>query len=161
MDRFRLVPIFVVVATLSLAASSLAGQSKATTTSQLTPAEMETFLQKARIMGKKDAGAGVTGSLRVTLSDGKLTHDAHVQFVDITKPVFEAGQHTELNFKDSYRFNIAGYRLAQLLEINTVPMSVERKRSPDEEDDGTGPTADVESDPVDAHLGRTDSEPRP
>jgi len=126
MDRFRLVPIFVVVATLSLAASSLAGQSKATTTSQLTPAEMETFLQKARIMGKKDAGAGVTGSLRVTLSDGKLTHDAHVQFVDITKPVFEAGQHTELNFKDSYRFNIAGYRLAQLLEINTVPMSVER-----------------------------------
>jgi hypothetical protein len=126
MDRFRLVPIFVVVATLSLAASSLAGQSKATTTSQLTPAEMETFLQKARIMGKKDAGAGVTGSLRVTLSDGKLTHDAHVQFVDITKPVFEAGQHTELNFKDSYRFNIAAYRLARLLEIDTVPMSVER-----------------------------------
>ena len=126
MDRFRRVPIFVVVATLSLSASSLAGQSKATTTSQLTPADMATFLQKARIMGKKDAGAGVTGSLRVTLSDGKLTHDAHVQFVDITKPVFEAGQHTELNFKDSYRFNIAGYRLARLLEINTVPMSVER-----------------------------------
>jgi len=126
MDRFRRVPIFVVVAALSLAASSLAGQSKATTTSQLTPAEMETFLQKARIMDKRDAGAGVTGSLRVTLSDGTLTHDAHVQFIDIAKPVFEAGQHTELNFKDSYRFNIAGYRLAQLLEINTVPMSVER-----------------------------------
>ena len=126
MDRFRLVPIFVVVATLSLTASSLAGQSKATTTSQLTPADMETFLQKARIMAKRDAGSGVTGSLRVTLSDGKLTHDAHVQSVDIAKPVFEAGQHTELNFKDSYRFNIAAYRLAQLLEINTVPMSVER-----------------------------------
>jgi hypothetical protein len=126
MDRFRLVPIFVVVATLSLTASSLAGQSKATTTSQLTPADMETFLQKARIMAKRDAGSGVTGSLRITLSDGKLTHDAHVQSVDIAKPVFEAGQHTELNFKDSYRFNIAAYRLAQLLEINTVPMSVER-----------------------------------
>ena len=126
MDRFRLVPIFVVVATLSLTASSLAGQSQATTTSQLTPADMETFLQKARIMAKRDAGAGVTGSLRVTLSDGKFTHDAHVQSVDIAKPVFEAGQHTELNFKDSYRFNIAAYRLAQLLEINTVPMSVER-----------------------------------
>jgi hypothetical protein len=126
MDRFRLVPIFVAVATLSLTASSLAGQSKATTTSQLTPADMETFLQKARIMAKRDAGSGVTGSLRVTLSDGKFTHDAHVQSVDIAKPVFEAGQHTELNFKDSYRFNIAGYRLARLLEINTVPMSVER-----------------------------------
>ena len=88
MDRFRRVPIFVVVATLSLSASALAGQSKATTTSQLTPADMETFLQKARIMSKRDAGSGVTGSLRVTLSDGKLTHDAHVQSVDIAKPVF-------------------------------------------------------------------------
>lgn len=87
---------------------------------------METFLLKARITDKRDAGAGVTGSQRVTLSDGKLTHDAHVQSVDIAKPVFEAGQHTELNFKDTYRFNIAAYRLARLLEINTVPMSVER-----------------------------------
>lgn len=126
MDRFRRAPIFVVVATLSLTALSFAGQSKATSTPQLTPAEMETFLLKARITDKRDAGAGVTGSLRVTLSDGKVTHDAHVQSVDIAKPVFEAGQHTEMNFKDTYRFNIAAYRLARLLEINTVPMSVER-----------------------------------
>ena len=125
MDPFRRAPIFVVVASLCLAASSLAGQGKATVPS-LTPAEMETFLLKARITDKRDAGAGVTGSLRVTLSDGKITHDAHVQSVDISKPVFEAGQHTELNFKDTYRFNIAAYRLARLLEINTVPMSVER-----------------------------------
>ena len=125
MDLFRRAPIFVVVASLSFAASALAGQGKATVPS-LTPAEMETFLLKARITDKRDAGAGVTGSLRVTLSDGKVTHDAHVQSVDISKPVFEAGQHTELNFKDTYRFNIAAYRLARLLEINTVPMSVER-----------------------------------
>ena len=126
MDRFRRAPIFVVVAILSLTASSLAGQGKATSTPELTTAEMETFLLKARITDKRDAGAGVTGSLRVTLSDGKVTHDAHVQSVDIAKPVFEAGDHTELNFKDTYRFNIAAYRLARLLEINTVPMSVER-----------------------------------
>jgi hypothetical protein len=125
MDPFRRAPIFVIVASLSFAASSLAGQGKATVPS-LTPAEMETFLLKARITDKRDAGAGVTGSLRVTLSDGKITHDAHVQSVDISKPVFEAGQHTELNFKDTYRFNIAAYRLARLLEISTVPMSVER-----------------------------------
>ena len=60
------------------------------------------------------------------MSDGKITHDAHVQTVDIAKPVFEAGNHTEVNFKDTYRYNIAGYRLARLLEIDTVPMSVER-----------------------------------
>lgn len=126
MDRFRRAPIFVVVAILSVTASSFAGQGKATSPPQLTTAEMEVFLLKARITDKRDAGAGVTGSQRVTLSDGKLTHDAHVQSVDIAKPVFEAGQHTELNFKDTYRFNIAAYRLARLLEINTVPMSVER-----------------------------------
>jgi hypothetical protein len=54
------------------------------------------------------------------------THDVHIQSVDITKTVFQAGRHTELNFKDTYRFNIAGYRLARLLGISTVPMSVER-----------------------------------
>jgi hypothetical protein len=125
MDPFRRAPIFIVVAALSFAASSVAGQGKATVPT-LSQAEMEAFLLKAKIMSKRDAGAGVTGSLRVTLSDGKITHDAHVQSVDIAKPVFEAGQHTELNFKDTYRFNIAAYRLARLLEINTVPMSVER-----------------------------------
>jgi hypothetical protein len=121
----RRAPIFAVAATLFVATSSFAGQGKATVPS-LSPADMETFLLKARITNKRDAGAGVTGSLRVTLSDGTLTHDAHVQSVDIAKPVFEAGQHTELNFKDTYRFNIAAYRLARLLEIDTVPMSVER-----------------------------------
>jgi hypothetical protein len=118
--------IFIVVATLSFTTSALAGQGKATSPPQLTPAEMEAFLLKAKITDKRGAGAGVTGSQRVTLTDGKLTHDAHVQSVDIAKPVFEAGQHTEVNFKDTYRFNIAAYRLARLLEINTVPMSVER-----------------------------------
>ena len=126
MDRFRRAPIFIVVAVLFVTVSSFAGQGTATSPPQLTTAEMEVFLLKARITDKRDAGAGVTGSQRVTLSDGKLTHDAHVQSVDIAKPVFEAGQHTELNFKDTYRFNIAAYRLARLLEINTVPMSVER-----------------------------------
>jgi len=118
-------PIVVIIASLAIASSSFAGQGKATVPT-LSPAEMETFLQKAKITHKRDAGAGVTGSLRVTLTDGKVTHDAHVQSVDIAKPVFEAGQHTELNFKDTYRFNIAAYRLARLLEINTIPMSVER-----------------------------------
>jgi hypothetical protein len=87
---------------------------------------METFLLKARIVKMKDAGEGVTLSRRATLSDGQLTHDAHIQTVDIATPVFQAGKNTEVNFKDSYRFNIAGYRLARLIGLDTVPMSVER-----------------------------------
>jgi hypothetical protein len=92
----------------------------------LTPEEMEAFLATAKVSNRRDAGGGVTGSGRVTLSDGRLTHDAHVQTVDIAQSVFQAGKATELNFKDTYRFNIAGYRLARLIGLHTVPMSVER-----------------------------------
>jgi len=93
---------------------------------RLTPEEMEVFLLKGRVVRMRDAGSGVTASRRATLSDGRLTHDAHVQTVDIATNVFEAGRNTELNFKDSYRYNIAGYRLARLIGLDTVPMSVER-----------------------------------
>jgi hypothetical protein len=55
-----------------------------------------------------------------------LTHDAHIQTIDDSKPVFTAGAKSEVNFRDTYRYNIAGYRLARLVGLETVPMSVER-----------------------------------
>jgi hypothetical protein len=110
---------------LLLALPVHAGQGPATTSPVLTTAEMETFLLKGKVVRKRPAGKGVTGSLRVTLTDGTLTHDAHVQVVDVQKTTFEAGRASEVGFKDSYRFNIAAYRLATLLDIN-VPMSVQR-----------------------------------
>jgi hypothetical protein len=95
-------------------------------TSALSPEAMEAFLLKARVSNQRDAGSGVTNSRRATLTDGQLTHDAHIQTVDIAQQVFEAGRNTELNFKDTYRYNIAGYRVAKLVGLTTVPMSVER-----------------------------------
>ena len=91
----------------------------------LTPAQMEDFLLNARIIKKKAASKGVTDTQRATLSDGRITHDAQIQTVDISKNVFEPTR--ELNFRDSYRYNIAGYRIAQLLGLDAVPMSVERR----------------------------------
>ena len=95
-------------------------------TPALSPEAMEAFLLKARVSNLRDAGSGVTNSRRATLSDGQLTHDAHIQTVDIAQQVFESGRNTELNFKDTYRYNIAGYRVAKLIGLTTVPMSVER-----------------------------------
>jgi hypothetical protein len=92
----------------------------------LSPEAMEVFLLKARVVNTRDAGSGVTNSRRATLTDGQLTHDAHIQTVDIAQAVFEAGRNTEVNFKDTYRYNIAGYRLAKLIGLTNVPMSVER-----------------------------------
>jgi hypothetical protein len=88
--------------------------------------ETEAFLLKAKIVGKKGISKGVTDPIQATLSDGRLTHDAQIQTVDIYRTTFEAGKASEVNFKDTYRFNIGGYRLARLLGLNNVPMSVER-----------------------------------
>jgi len=93
----------------------------------LTDAQMEDFLLKARISDVKGVSKGVTNTRRATLSDGQITHDAQIQTVDISKTLFEPDRGPrELNFKDSYRYNIAGYRLARLLGLDNVPMSVER-----------------------------------
>ena len=90
--------------------------------------EMERFLQQANIVATKSTKKGVTAAKRVTLSDGRVTHDAQLQDVDIALPIFDVGpKYTEVDFKDTYRYNIAGYRLSRLLGLDNVPMSVERK----------------------------------
>ena len=94
----------------------------------LTPAQMEDFLLHAQIVGTKGVNTGVTNTRRATLSDGQITHDASIQTVDISKALFKPDKGpSEMNFKDSYRFNIAAYRLAMLLGLDNVPMSVERR----------------------------------
>jgi hypothetical protein len=96
--------------------------------SSLSLEQQEEFLQKAKILVQKYANKGITSSRRATLSDGVLTHDAHIQSIDEAKSVFQGDRGTELNFRDSYKFNIAGYRLARLLGLEEmVPPSVERK----------------------------------
>lgn len=120
----------VVLAFLVMAGglAARAAQDVATTTRPvLTPREMEDFLVNARIVATKGVSKGVTGTRRVTLSDGRTTHDAQVQDVDIAKAIYELGpRYTEVNFKDTYRFNIAGYRLSLVLGLDNVPMSVPR-----------------------------------
>jgi len=109
----------------------LAGQDAATSaTARLAPAEMEAFLLKApKVGGLRSTGKGVTDSKKGTLSDGRVTHAVHVQDIDDKRAIFEAGAKTELNFKDWYGYNIAGYKLAQLIGLDKVPvpMSVERR----------------------------------
>src|SRR5262245_15791479 len=92
-------------------------------TAALSPEAMEAFLLKARVLNTRDAGSGVTNSRRATLTDGQLTHDAHIQTVDIAQAVFEAGRNTEVNFKDTYRYNIAGYRVAKVIGLPNRPIS--------------------------------------
>lgn len=74
-------------------------------------------------------GKGVTETWRLTLTDGESTHDASFQSVEERAPAKElGGGRTEVHFVDSYRYNIAAYRLARLLGLDDmVPVSVARK----------------------------------
>jgi hypothetical protein len=93
----------------------------------LTDEQMETFLRTARVVRTRSAGKGVTGSVRATLTDGTLTHDAQIQTVDERKSEFRGGKGpVEYNFRDSWRFNIAVYKIDRMLDLQMVPVSVQR-----------------------------------
>jgi hypothetical protein len=92
------------------------------------PARKAAFLRDAEVVKAAPVGSGVTGSFRLTLRQGELTHDAHFQSVDERKGRKDVGGHVEMGFVDSYRYNIAAYRLAALLGLDDmVPVSVERR----------------------------------
>lgn len=109
------------------AAATASAAAPAAVRPVLTAAEMERFLLNADIKATIKVSKGVTKARQVRMSDGQLTHDAQVQDVDIAMPFFQVDpKHSEVNFKDSYRYNIAAYRLSLLLGLDNVPMSVER-----------------------------------
>ena len=89
-------------------------------------AEIERFLKEADVVGTKSTKKGVTDSLQATLSDGKLTHAAHVQNIDESKREFRSNQGVEFDFRDSYQFNIAAYKIDRLIGLNMVPVSIGR-----------------------------------
>src|ERR1700693_6471085 len=96
--------------------------------SDLTYEQKEAFLRTAKIVSEKPAKKGTTDSVRVTLSDGKITHDASVQTIDERKAVFHgASGTTEMNFRDTFEYNIAASKLALMLGIDDmVPVSAAR-----------------------------------
>jgi len=94
----------------------------------LTKDQIKTFLSKAKVVASKQSSKGVTSPWRLTLSDGTVTHDASFQAIDEHKTnVTMASGRTEMNFVDSYKYNIAAYALAELLGMDDMlPVYVER-----------------------------------
>jgi hypothetical protein len=130
-NRNRFVELCLSLAWVGVfALSGLAQRVAVATTASppsLTRAEVEQFLLKAKVVERRELSTGITNSQRALLDDGKFRHHAHIQTVDITKTSFQTVTGTELNFRDSYKYNIAAYELDKLLELNMVPVSVERK----------------------------------
>ena len=115
-------PLVVLAVGLLYLTGSLVAQ-----TPDLTPAEIALFLETGEVVAAEPIGVGVTKPWRLTLSDGVTTHDAAFQSVDERKASVQLGRRRELNFVDSYRYNIAAYRLASLLGLgHMMPVTVER-----------------------------------
>src|SRR5438128_2026033 len=90
---------------------------------------MKQFLLNARVVNSRQSSKGITNPWRLTLSDGNATHEASFQSVDEhkTKMEFDDG-HVELDFVDSYKYNLGAYKLAEILGIEDImPVYVERK----------------------------------
>lgn len=85
------------------------------------------FLSSAKVVKSRPIGKGITGALRVTLTDGTRTHDAAFQAV-AQSPRFDGKKRAgELRFVDHYRYNLAAWRLAVLLGLGPMmPATVER-----------------------------------
>jgi hypothetical protein len=96
---------------------------------QLNEEQMRDFLLTAKVVNWQVVSKGITGVQRLTLSDGKITHDASFQSVDEAKikETFPDGR-TEINFRDSYKYNLAAYELAKLVGLgDMMPVTVERR----------------------------------
>jgi hypothetical protein len=94
----------------------------------LTTEQIKQFLLTAKVVHHEVAKKGITHTSRLTLSDGTITHDASFQPIDEHKPMMVLSSGIELNFVDSYKYNIAAYALAELIGMDDMlPVYVERK----------------------------------
>ncbi len=123
---------YVVTGLLFVSAMALSAWSQQTPTPavgmDLPEDQQVEFLLHAKVTAEKHTSKGVTSPWKLTLSDGKLTHDASFQAIDEFKPQMQfADGRTEFNFKDSYHYNIAAYQVAKMLGMDDmIPVYVER-----------------------------------
>jgi hypothetical protein len=89
-------------------------------------AEREAFLSSARILQLHSLSMGISNSERATLEKDGIRHDAHVQHIDVYKLQYQTVMGTELNFKDTWKFNMAAYQMDCLLGMGMIPATVER-----------------------------------
>jgi hypothetical protein len=100
---------------------------------ELSVDQIRTFLKSAKVIRTRSTDKGVTAPKRLTLSDGNITHDAVFQAIDERQNVANLGggarqSKVELNFVDSYKYNIAAYEIATMLGLDhMMPVYVERK----------------------------------
>jgi hypothetical protein len=88
----------------------------------------EKALREAKVIKSKKLGTGITNPLKLTLQDGEAEFYAVFKNVDVRKTgITKLKSGTEMDFKDSWQFDVAAYELDKLLGLNMIPATVERK----------------------------------
>jgi hypothetical protein len=128
LSRRLVIPLFIIfscgIMTLSLRCVALTADEE-----PLNKEQIKQFLQNAEIVKSKPSSKGITHPWRLTLSNGTITHDASFQAVDEHKSKMDLGNgKMEIDFVDSYKYNLAAYQIAELLGVDDMlPVYVERK----------------------------------
>lgn len=122
----------LLLTSLAIPAPSFAQTAAPASAPELSLEQMKEFLKTARVIRTRSTTKGITAPKRVTLSNGTITHDAVFQAIDERQMVAnlrgKRGATTELNFVDSYKYNIAAYNLSALLGLDhMMPVYVERR----------------------------------
>jgi hypothetical protein len=128
LDRYTLFLSSIVLCILFLPQlMSAQGEHSASSGHKMTCEQMEEFLHQAKMGQQRGIPKGVTLPKRSTLEFKNLLHDASIQTIDESKPSYQTQLGTELNFRDSWKYNVAGYEIAKILGLNMIPPYVERK----------------------------------
>jgi hypothetical protein len=92
----------------------------------------ETFLKKAKVLGKKRLGVGVTDPYKLELELDGVRHNAVFKTIDDRKAGLTRLQNSvEMNFQDSWQLEVAAYQIDLIIGLRMVPATVERHISPD------------------------------
>lgn len=118
---------FCLAATAWWLVAVLSASAGGPNTPDLAGEEVEFFLATAEIVSSEKIDIGITRPQRLKLTDGDSNMKAVWKTVEIYRPRQKMGNgRVQLGFRDSYRSEIAAYRLSVLLDLGIVPPTVER-----------------------------------
>jgi hypothetical protein len=122
----RFVSVLVLASILATPLPVAAIQEAPASATSLTREEQREFLLTAKVTRTRSTSKGVTSPTRLTLTDGRTTRDAVFQRINDRRMQAQfARGGGEVNFVDSYLYNLAAYELASMLDLDhMMPVTV-------------------------------------